>query len=99
MPLVIDGPHGTITVPDSVLLQIASRAAEGVDGVRVRRRGRSVDAEARAVRLEVAASRGEPLVAQGERVQEAVAAALKQTCDLDVTVDVVFEELVSEGSR
>jgi uncharacterized alkaline shock family protein YloU len=99
MPLVIDGPHGTITVPDSVLLQIASRAAEGVDGVRVRRRGRSVDVEARAVRLEVAASRGEPLVAQGERVQEAVAAALKQTCDLDVTVDVVFEELVSEGSR
>jgi uncharacterized alkaline shock family protein YloU len=99
MALVIDGPHGTITVPDSVLVQIASRAAEDEDGLRVRRRGRSVDVDARAVKLEVAASRGEPLVAQGERVQEAVAAALKQTCDLDVTVDVVFEELLPERPR
>jgi hypothetical protein len=93
MSLVLKGPHGTITVPDSVLLQIAARAAEGVDGLRVRRRGRSVDAEARVVRLELSAQRGEPLTAQGERAQEAVAAALKQACDLDVTVDVAFEEL------
>jgi uncharacterized alkaline shock family protein YloU len=99
MALVLKGPHGTITVPDSVLVQIASRAAEGVDGLRVRRRGRSVDVEARAVKLELAASRGEPLVARGERVQAAVAAALKQTCDLDVTVDVAFEDLLPERPR
>jgi fatty acid/phospholipid biosynthesis enzyme len=28
-----------------------------------------------------------------ERAQEAVAAALRQTCELDVVVDVSFEEL------
>ncbi len=92
MSLVLEGPNGTITVPDAVLLQIAVRAAEGVDGLRVRRR-RSVDIEGRAVRLEVAARRGEPLVAQGGRVQDAVATALRTACGLDVTVDVAFEEL------
>jgi uncharacterized alkaline shock family protein YloU len=92
MSLVVQGPQGAITVPDSVLAQIATHAAEQVDGVRVRRK-RSVDVEARAVRLEVEAERGEPLTTQGARVQEAVAAALKQTCGLDVTVDVTFEQL------
>jgi uncharacterized alkaline shock family protein YloU len=92
MPLVLDGPHGTITVPDSVLLAVATSAAEGVEGVRVRRK-RSVDVDARVVRLEVAAARGEPLTAQGERVQEAVAAALARSCGLEVAVDVSFEEL------
>ena len=92
MALVLNGPNGTITVPDSVLVGIASRAAESVDGLRVRRK-RSVDVEARLVRLELSAERGEPLVAQGERAQEAVAAALKQACDLDVAVDLAFEEL------
>jgi hypothetical protein len=92
MPLVLDGPHGTITVPDSVLLSVATSAAEGVEGVRVRRK-RSVDVDARVVRLEVAAARGEPLTAQGELVQEAVAAALARCCGLEVAVDVSFEEL------
>ena len=92
MTLSIDGPHGAITVPDSVLVEIASRAAEDVDGVRVRRR-RSVDIEARVVRLELSAARGEPLAAQGERVQETVAAALHATCALDVKVELAFEEL------
>jgi hypothetical protein len=92
MALVLNGPHGSITVPDSVLVGIAARAAEGVDGVRVRRR-RSVDVESRVARLELSAERGEPLVAQGERAQEAVAAALRQACELEVTVDVAFEEL------
>jgi uncharacterized alkaline shock family protein YloU len=92
MPLVLTGPLGAITVPDSVLLGIATRAAEDVEGLRVRRK-RSVDVEARVVRLELSARRGEPLVAQGERAQEAVAAALEQACDLVVVVDVAFEEL------
>jgi uncharacterized alkaline shock family protein YloU len=92
MALVMNGPNGTITVPDSVLLGIASRAAESVDGLRVRRK-RSLDVEARVVRLELSAERGEPLVSQGRRAQDAVAEALKATCDLDVAVDVAFEEL------
>ena len=92
MSLVLNGPHGSITVTDSVLLGIAARAAESVDGLRVRRK-RSFDPDARVVRLELAAQRGEPLVTQGERAQEAVAAALERTCGLAVAVDVVFEEL------
>jgi len=91
--LVLQGALGTITVPESVLVQIAARAAETVDGVRVRRK-RSVDVEARAVRLEVAAQRsGQTLAARGEQVQIAVAEALKTACGLEVAVDVAFEEL------
>ncbi len=90
--LVVQNDGGTITVPDSVLAQIATRAAEQVDGLRARRK-RTVDVEARIVRLEVAAQRGESLTTQGERVQEAVAAAFEAMCGLEVTVDVVFEEL------
>jgi uncharacterized alkaline shock family protein YloU len=91
--LVLSGPHGSITVPESVLVQIATRAAETVDGVRARRK-RSVDVETRTVRLELAAERGgEALTAVGERVQDAVHAAFATACGLEVTVDVAFEEL------
>ena len=92
MSLVLTGPHGTISVPEAVLVRIASDAAEGVEGIRVRRR-RSVDAETRTVRLGLAARPGEPLIAQGGHVQEAVAAAFAATCGIEVTVDVAFEEL------
>jgi uncharacterized alkaline shock family protein YloU len=91
--LVVTGGQGTITVPEAVLVQIATRAAEQVEGVRVRRR-RSVEVEARTVALDVAARTGEPLTVQGERVQEAVAAAMKSMCGLDVAVHVSFEELL-----
>jgi uncharacterized alkaline shock family protein YloU len=90
--LVVQGERGTITVPAAVLTQIASRAAESVDGVRVRRR-RSVDLEAGTVKLGLAARRGEPLTSVGERVQEQVAAAFLAMCGLDLTVDVSIEEL------
>jgi uncharacterized alkaline shock family protein YloU len=92
MSLVIEGAGGTITVPDSVLLQIASRAAESVEGVRVRRR-RTIDVDAATVHLELTARRGEPLVSLGERAQEAVASALERMCGLDLTVDVAIEVL------
>jgi uncharacterized alkaline shock family protein YloU len=91
--LVVRNENGTITVPDSVLVQVAARAAEQVEGVRVRRK-RSVDVEGRVVRLEVAAERGEPLAARGEQVQESVAGAFETMCGLEVTVEVVFEELL-----
>jgi uncharacterized alkaline shock family protein YloU len=91
LSLELDTGGGSIVVPDSVLLQIATRAAEGVDGVRVRRR-RAIDVKGRVVRLELAARGEEPLVALGEAVQEAVAGTLEAMCGLDVTVDVAFEE-------
>jgi uncharacterized alkaline shock family protein YloU len=87
MSLVIANKTGTVTVPESVLVGIAVRAAEGVDGIRVRRR-RSVDVERRHVRLSVAARRGEPLVEMAERVQDAVSEALRGMCGIDTIVDV-----------
>jgi hypothetical protein len=93
MSLLITGEAGTITVPDGVLVAIAVRAAEGVDGIRVRRR-RAINLDAGVVRLTVAARREEPLVELGERTQEAVAAALKAACGLAVTVDLVIGELL-----
>jgi uncharacterized alkaline shock family protein YloU len=90
--LVVQGGSGSITVPSAVLAEIASRAAESVDGVHVRRR-RSVDLEASAVKLGLAARRGESLMSVGERVQEQVAAAFQTMCGLDLTVEVAFEEL------
>lgn len=92
MTLVVSTEQGTVTVPDAVLVGIAVRAAESVAGIRVRRR-RSVDVEARAVRLAVAASRGEPLVELAGRAQEAVAGALKTMCGIDARVDVAIGDL------
>ncbi len=92
MSLVLTSESGTVTVPEGVLVEIAARAADGVDGVRVRRR-RTIDLDARVVRLSVAARRGEPLVELAERVQAEVAAALKAMCGIDATVDVAIGEL------
>jgi uncharacterized alkaline shock family protein YloU len=93
LTLVHQSANGTITVPESVLLQIVRRAAETVPGVRVRRK-RSVDIETRTVRLALTASRGEPLVPLAERVQDAVAGALRQMCGLDtIRVDVAIEDV------
>jgi uncharacterized alkaline shock family protein YloU len=92
MTLVFSGPNGTVTIPDAVLLSIAVRAAESVDGVKVRRK-RSVDVESRVVRLELTAPRSAPLVPLGESVQDAVASALQTMCGLDATVDLTFEDV------
>jgi uncharacterized alkaline shock family protein YloU len=92
MSLVLTNEAGTVTVPDDVVVRIAVRAAESVEGIRVRRR-RVVDLEHRQVRLSVSASRGEPLVGLAERVQEAVAAMLKDMCGIDTRVDVSVGEI------
>jgi hypothetical protein len=92
MSLVFESGSGTITVPDSALVQIAVRAAEGVEGVRVRRK-RSVDVDGRVARLEVAMHGNEPLATAGEAVQLAVSRALATMCGLDLKVDVAIEEL------
>jgi uncharacterized alkaline shock family protein YloU len=92
MSLVLDNQAGTVTVPGHVLVGIAVRAAEGIDGIRVRRR-RTVDVELRHVRLSVSARRGEPLVDLVGRVQEAVGEALRTMCGLDTRVDVAVGAL------
>jgi len=92
MTLVVTTQAGTVTVPGHVLVGIAVRAAEGIDGVRVRRR-RAVDVERRHVRLTVSAHRGEPLVELAEQVQESVAGALRVMCGIDTKVDVAVGAL------
>ena len=92
MTLVVETKNGKITVPDAVLAGIAVRAAESMDGIRVRRR-RAVGVGDQVVRLTVSARRGDPLAEVGERTQARVAEALKSMCDLDVKVDVTIGEL------
>jgi uncharacterized alkaline shock family protein YloU len=98
MNYVVRSAEGTITVPDSVLAQIVRRAAERVDGARVRRprRGLEVDLEgSRAnVSLELAARYGAVLPGLANDVQEQVSEALTAMCGFDVQrVDVAIEEL------
>jgi uncharacterized alkaline shock family protein YloU len=92
MSLVLVSDAGTVTVPDDVLVAIAVRAAESVEGIRVRRR-RAVDVEQQLVRLSVSARRGEPLLELAERAQDAVAAMLKGMCGIEARVDVAVGEL------
>jgi uncharacterized alkaline shock family protein YloU len=95
---VIAEPGGTITVPAGVLAQIVQRAAEGVDGARVRRPRRglevSVDGGAARVALELAVRYGAVVPRVAEGVQRAVAEALRSVCGLEAAaVDVSVEEL------
>jgi uncharacterized alkaline shock family protein YloU len=92
MTWVMTNELGTVTVPDAVLAGIAARAAESVDGVRVRRR-RTVDVEAGAVRLAVAVRRGEPIVELAGHAQDAVASALRTMCGIEATVEISVGEL------
>lgn len=92
MSLVHTSTNGTVTIPDSVLADVAARAAESVAGVRVRRK-RTVDVDARLVRLEIDAPRTTPLAETGAAVQDAVASALETMCGLAARVDVAVEEL------
>ncbi|HEY5059618.1 MAG TPA: Asp23/Gls24 family envelope stress response protein [Gaiellaceae bacterium] len=98
MTVVVRNDGDTITVPDGTLAQIVVQAAEGVEGVRVRRARRKLAVEiegARArVELELAVPYGTVLPAAAREVQEQVAGALTRMCGLDVVaVDVAVEEL------
>jgi uncharacterized alkaline shock family protein YloU len=92
MTFVSTGESGTVTVPDGVLIEIATRAAESVPGLRVKRR-RAVDLEAGVVRLSVAVHRSEPIIETAERAQEEVANALRAMCGIEAKVDVHVGEL------
>ena len=97
--IVFSEPVGTITVPAATLVRIVARAAEVVDGARVRRPRRNVDVEvagaSATVSLRLAARYGVVLPELAEAVQAEVTGALEKMCELDVrTVDVSVEELV-----
>ena len=88
---------GSITIEAGVLAAIVQRAAESVEGARVRRRRRDVDVSvddgAAPVELALAAPFGAVLPDVARGVQERVAAALETMCGLSATVDVAVEEL------
>jgi uncharacterized alkaline shock family protein YloU len=97
--LVLTEPAGTISVPSATLARIVTRAAERVDGARVRRPRRSVDVDvtgsSATVSLRLAARHGSALPGLAEAVQHEIAGALAAMCELDVRrVDVSIEELV-----
>ena len=92
---------GSIDVTAGALAQIVQRAAESVEGARVRRPRRGLDLrleDGRArVELELAVRYGIVLPDLARDVQQRVADALEAMVDLDVeAVDVSIEEL--EGS-
>jgi uncharacterized alkaline shock family protein YloU len=96
--LVLEGTHGTVTVPAPTLTSLVVQATESVDGVRIRRARRHVDValidgHAR-VSLEVVARYGEALPELARSVQERVTDALTTMCGVIVeSVDVEVGEI------
>jgi uncharacterized alkaline shock family protein YloU len=93
-------PEGTISITSGALTQLVVRAAESVDGARVRRPRRGLRVELAAgharVGLELAARRGIVLPELARDVQERVREALETTCEVVVdAVDVSVEEVVA----
>ena len=98
--LVLAGADGlgSIRVPAATLARLVTRAAERVDGVRVRKPRRGLDvrvADGRAsVAVEVAVRYGEVVPEVGAAVQERVGEALAVACGLAVeSVDVHVAEV------
>jgi uncharacterized alkaline shock family protein YloU len=96
--LVLEEPEGSISVTSAALARLVVRAAELVDGARVRRprRGVSISVEdgRASVSLALRARYGAVLPELARAVQEQVAAALRQSCGVEVeAVDVAVEEL------
>jgi Asp23 family, cell envelope-related function len=97
-PLVLAAPEGTITVAPVALERVVVRAAQLVQGARVRRPKRSVEvlhgAGRVAVVLELAVEHGVPVPAVAFAVQERVAEAVAATSGLEVErVDLCVEEI------
>jgi uncharacterized alkaline shock family protein YloU len=97
--LVVTEPEGTIVVPAATLASLVARAAELVDGARVRRPRRSIEIDVAdgtaTVTLQVAARYGAILPELAAEVQERVARAVEKMCGVEVrSVDVAIEELV-----
>ena len=96
--LTIPSDSGTILVTAAALSAVVVRAAESVDGVRVRRPKRHVEVEiageSARVELELAARYGVVLPDAAQDAQQRVSDALARMCGVATsTVDVNFEEL------
>jgi uncharacterized alkaline shock family protein YloU len=93
---VLHAAGGSISVTPGALAAIVRRAAESVQGARIRRR-RSlevrVDDTTAYVELGLAAEYGVVLPELAREVQERVAGALSSMCALSASVDVTIEEL------
>ena len=94
---------GSIDVTVGALAQIVQRAAESVEGARVRRPRRGLDLRLEdgrvRVELELAVRYGVILPEAAREVQARVAEALEAMVDLDVeAVDVSIEELEGAGA-
>jgi uncharacterized alkaline shock family protein YloU len=94
---------GSIDVTAGALAQIVQRAAESVEGARVRRPRRGLDLRVEdgrvRVELELAVQYGIVLPDVARDVQARVADALEAMVDLDVeAVDVSIEELEGVGA-
>jgi uncharacterized alkaline shock family protein YloU len=97
-PLVFRGANGSITVTAAALSRLVARAAQSVDGTRVRRPKRAVEVahgDGRvSVSLELSAVYGVPLPELARSVQERVGDAVARVCGLEVDrVDVEIEEV------
>jgi uncharacterized alkaline shock family protein YloU len=98
MSLILEEQGGTIAVTAPVLASLVTKAAEEVDGARVRRGRRrleiDVTRERARVRLELAARYGVVLPELAHRVQERVAEALTTMCRVKIeAIDVSVEEV------
>ncbi len=87
-----------VKVTDSAITQIVVRAAEQVEGVRVRRPRRHLDVElaegSARVALELSVEYGRTLPGVARDVQQRVADALGTMCAVNVAaVDIAIEEL------
>ena len=96
--LTIPSDGGTISVTAAALSAVVVRAAESVDGIRVRRPKRDVEVEiageSARVELELAARYGVVLPDAAQDAQQRVSDALARMCGVATsTVVVNFEEL------
>jgi uncharacterized alkaline shock family protein YloU len=97
-PLVFRGPNGSITVTAAALSRLVARAAQSVEGTRVRRPRRAVEVahgDGRvSVSLELSADYGVPLPELARSVQARVAGAVARVSGLQVDrVEVEIEEV------
>jgi Asp23 family, cell envelope-related function len=98
-PLVLAGPEGSITVAAPALTRLVVRAAEGVEGARVRRPRRSVEVSRTgrrgiSVSLDLEVAYGATVPGMARAVQERVARAVGDACGIEVErVDVTVAEV------
>jgi len=97
--VLVSESGGSVRVSEVALTEIVRRAVESVEGARLRKGRRRLgvelqDGHARA-ELQLAVAYGRVLPEVSAAVQERVADALTQMCDVQVdAVDVTVEELV-----